>query len=75
MTTIGKTEPLSIVNVGYRSTNFWMISAGRSRVLVDLGWVGMMGRLRANLKRMDIPLEEIKYGLATHYHIDHAGAA
>ena len=29
--------------------------------------------MRANLKRMDIPLIEIKYGLASHYHIDHAG--
>jgi glyoxylase-like metal-dependent hydrolase (beta-lactamase superfamily II) len=24
---------------------------------------------------MDVPLEEIRYGLATHYHIDHAGVA
>ena len=24
---------------------------------------------------MDIPLQEIKYALATHYHIDHAGLA
>ena len=31
--------------------------------------------LRANLGRADIPLGEIKYGLATHYHIDHAGLA
>jgi ribonuclease/clavin/mitogillin len=65
----------SIVNVGYRSTNYWVISAGRSRVLVDLGWPGTMGTLRANLGRADIPLPEIRYGLATHYHIDHAGLA
>jgi glyoxylase-like metal-dependent hydrolase (beta-lactamase superfamily II) len=32
-----------------------------------------MGMMRATLKRMDVPLEEIRYGLATHYHIDHAG--
>ena len=64
---------LTIVNVGYRSTNYWVISAGKSRLLVDLGWPGRMGQLLANLKRMDIPLAEIKYGLATHYHIDHAG--
>ena len=31
--------------------------------------------MRANLERMDVPLSEIKYGLATHYHIDHAGLA
>ena len=66
---------LSIVNVGYRSTNYWVISAGRSRVLVDLGWPGTMGTMRANLARVDVPLADIQYGLATHYHIDHAGLA
>ena len=64
---------ITIVNVGYRSTNDWVVSAGRSRILVDLGWPGRMGELLANLKRMDVPLEEIRYGLATHYHMDHAG--
>ncbi len=43
--------------------------------MVDLGWPGTMGTMRANLRRVDIPLEEIQYGLATHYHIDHAGLA
>lgn len=66
---------ITIVNVGYRSTNYWVISAGRSRLLVDLGWPGTMGRIQANLKRMDVPLGEIRYGLATHFHIDHAGLA
>lgn len=65
----------TVVNVGYRSTNYWVISAGTSRLLVDLGWPGTMGRMRANLKRMDVPITEIQYGLATHYHIDHAGVA
>ena len=66
---------ITIVNVGYRSTNYWVISAGASRLLVDLGWPGSMGRMQANLKRMDVPITEIQYGLATHYHIDHAGVA
>jgi endoribonuclease LACTB2 len=66
---------VTIINVGYRSTNYWVVSAGTSRLLVDLGWPGTMGRLRASLSRMDVPLEEIRYGLATHYHIDHAGLA
>ena len=67
--------PVTIVNVGYRSTNFWVVSAGTSRLLVDLGWPGMFGALRANLERTGVPFKEIRYGLATHYHIDHAGAA
>jgi glyoxylase-like metal-dependent hydrolase (beta-lactamase superfamily II) len=66
---------LTIVNVGYRSTNYWVVGAGRSRLLVDLGYPGTMGNLRANLDRMGVPLAEIRYGLATHYHLDHAGLA
>ncbi len=66
---------VTIVNVGYRSTNYWVVSAGTSRLLVDLGWPGSMGRMRASLAQMDVPLKELRYGLATHYHIDHAGVA
>jgi endoribonuclease LACTB2 len=62
---MSKPASMTIVNVGYRSTNFWVISAGTSRLLLDLGWPGTMGTMRANLERMGIPLEEIHYGLAT----------
>ncbi|MBM3145008.1 MAG: MBL fold metallo-hydrolase [Chloroflexi bacterium] len=57
------------------STNYWVVSAGRSRLLFDIGWPGTMGMMLANLKRMDVPLAEICYALASHYHIDHAGLA
>ena len=63
----------TIVNVGYRSTNFWVVGGAGGRVLVDLGWPGTMGTMLANLRRMDVPIGDIRYGLATHYHIDHAG--
>src|SRR3954470_6250654 len=72
---MSKTSPITIVNVGYRSTNYWVISAGRSRLLFDLGWPGMFATLLSNLSRMDIPLKELHYGLASHYHPDHAGCA
>lgn len=70
-----KSPAPTILNVGYRSTNYWVVSAGTSRLLVDLGWPGTMGTMLANLKRVGVPLKEIRYGLATHYHIDHAGLA
>lgn len=66
---------LTIVNVGYRSTNYWVVSAGPSRLLVDIGWPGTLGTMKARLRRMGVPLAEIRYALATHYHIDHAGLA
>jgi ribonuclease/clavin/mitogillin len=68
-------SPITIVNVGYLSTNYWVVSAGRSRLLVDMGYPGTMGTMRARLNQMNIPLKELQYALATHYHIDHAGLA
>lgn len=72
---MAKVIPVTIVNIGYRSTNYWVVSAGACRLLVDIGWPGTLGTMKANLKKMDIPLCEIRYALATHYHIDHAGLA
>lgn len=69
------TKPPAIVNVGYRSTNFWVVGGGASRLLIDLGWPGMFGALTAELQRKDVPLKSITHGVATHYHMDHAGAA
>jgi ribonuclease/clavin/mitogillin len=66
---------ITIVNAGYLSTNYWVVSAGRRRILVDLGYPGTMGTMRKRLDQLDIPLKEIRYALATHYHIDHAGLA
>lgn len=65
----------TIVNVGYKSTNVWVISTPATRFMLDLGWPGTLGLLRANLERMGIPVHEIRHGLATHYHLDHAGLA
>ena len=71
----GRSLSAPIVNVGYRSTNIWVVGTGTSRLLVDLGWIGMMGALQHELRRKDISLESIRAGFATHYHIDHAGCA
>ena len=66
---------MNIVNVGYGSTNYYVIGDGKNRLLVDVGWPGTMGRLVAMLRRKGIALEEIRFLLATHYHPDHAGLA
>jgi ribonuclease/clavin/mitogillin len=68
-------KPFTIVNVGYRSTNYWVISAGAGRFLIDIGWPGTLREMKANLKRKGVPLDELRYAIATHYHIDHAGLA
>ncbi|MFI5233118.1 MAG: MBL fold metallo-hydrolase [Gemmatimonadales bacterium] len=64
---------MNIVNVGYASTNYYVIGSGANRLLVDVGWPGTSGKLLANFKRKGIAVAEIRYLLATHYHPDHAG--
>ena len=64
---------MNIVNVGYASTNYYVIGSGANRVLIDVGWPRTSGKLLANFKRKGIAVPEIRYLLATHYHPDHAG--
>ena len=66
---------MNIVNVGYDSTNYYVLGQGGTRLLVDVGWPGTLPKLLANLKRKDIALSDIRYLLVTHYHPDHAGLA
>jgi endoribonuclease LACTB2 len=66
---------MNIVNVGYDSTNYYVLGANTNRLLVDVGWPGTLPKLLAMLKRKDISLQDIRYLLITHYHPDHAGLA
>ncbi len=63
----------NIVNVGYRSTNYYAIDIHGGRLLVDCGWPGTMAQFTAAMKRMGVSPSAIKFILATHYHPDHAG--
>jgi endoribonuclease LACTB2 len=66
---------IDIVNVGYDSTNYYVLGSGTARLLVDVGMPGTVPKLMAQLRRKGIPLQQIGYLLATHYHPDHAGIA
>lgn len=65
----------AIVNVGYDSTNYYVLGQGSNRLLVDVGWSNTLPKLLAAMKRKDVALAQIRYLLATHYHPDHAGLA
>ena len=64
---------MNIVNVGYDSTNYYMIDCQGGKLLVDCGWPGTLPKLMAELKRKGIPIKEVKYLFITHFHPDHAG--
>ncbi len=64
---------MNIVNVGYRSTNYYVLADSAPRLLIDAGWPGTLSTMQHTCKRMGIVLADIHYQLATHYHPDHAG--
>jgi ribonuclease/clavin/mitogillin len=64
---------MNIVNVGYQSTNYYLIDIKGGKLLVDCGWPGTLPQFSAELKRKGVALKDIKYILVTHFHPDHAG--
>lgn len=66
---------MNIVNVGYDSTNYYVLADTRPRLLVDVGWPGTLAKLEHQCKRTSVNLADIKHFLLTHYHPDHAGLA
>lgn len=65
----------NIVNVGYDSTNYYVIETAATKLLVDVGFPDTLPKLNHALKRTGITLSAITYLLITHYHPDHAGLA
>ena len=66
---------MNIVNVGYDSTNYYVLADTLPRLLVDAGWPGTLPKFRHACDRMGVSLHDVKHFLVTHYHPDHAGLA
>ncbi len=66
---------MKILNIGYDSTNYYLLANPRPILLVDIGWPGTLAKMARSLKRYDLQFRDIPYALATHYHPDHAGLA
>lgn len=64
---------MNLINVGYDSTNYYVVEQNRTRLLIDAGWPGTLPKLLAGLRRKGLRLEEIDYLCVTHFHPDHAG--
>jgi glyoxylase-like metal-dependent hydrolase (beta-lactamase superfamily II) len=67
--------PVNILNVGYDSTNYYLIGTPAPKLLVDIGWPNTLPKFAHVLKRYNLQFKDIPYALATHYHPDHAGLA
>ena len=50
----GQSAMIPIINVGYASTNYYVLGSSTTRLLIDVGWPGTLPRLMANLRRTGI---------------------
>src|SRR4051812_28305659 len=66
---------MNIVNVGYRSTNYYVLADARPRLLFDTGWPGTLPQFQHACQRAGVQLSQIPFCLVSHYHPDHAGLA
>lgn len=66
---------MNIVNVGYDSTNYYLLDPKGGKLLIDCGWPGTLPKLIAQLRRKGVSISALKYLLVTHFHPDHAGIA
>ncbi len=66
---------VNIVNVGYDSTNYYVLAHISPALLIDVGFPQTLPKLQHTSKRAGIDLPRIPFLLCTHYHPDHAGLA
>jgi ribonuclease/clavin/mitogillin len=66
---------MNILNVGYDSTNYYLLDLNQGKLLIDCGWPGTLPKFLAVLKRKDVSPDNLRYLFVTHFHPDHAGLA
>ena len=64
---------MNYVNVGYNSTNYYLVDCQNGRLLIDIGFPETKPQFLASLRRFKIDLSEITHVFVTHFHPDHAG--
>lgn len=65
----------NLLTITIRSTHYYIIDTGSTRLMVDAGWAGTLPELKSQLKRYGLDLSSINYLMITHSHPDHAGLA
>ncbi|MGB7873346.1 MAG: MBL fold metallo-hydrolase [Anaerolineales bacterium] len=64
---------MNILNVGYDSTNYYLLEINDGMLLIDNGRPGTLPKFLSVLKRKDVSPDKVKYLLVTHFHPDHSG--
>ena len=64
---------MTVLNLGTRVVNNYLISSEARRILIDTGYAGGFSHFMKMLNKNRIRPEEIRFVFLTHAHDDHAG--
>ena len=64
---------MTIINLGTRVVNNYLIPSEAGRILIDTGYAGGFAHFQKMLEKNSVRPEEIRYVFLTHAHDDHAG--
>ena len=64
---------MTIINLGTRVTNNWLISSGAGWILIDTGYARGFPHFMKMLEKHHVEPKAIRYVFLTHAHDDHAG--
>ena len=62
-----------MVKLRYGNTNTFLLRGEAANLLVDTDYAGTLPAFYKAIKQQGIPVRDITYVMATHYHPDHAG--
>ncbi len=67
---------MDILRISYKSTNYYFIKSSKyedSFLAFDTGWPGTYREYKGLLKERGFRVDNIKWMIVSHFHIDHAG--
>ncbi len=64
---------MKIFNIGYKSSNYYLIDAGQYCLAIDVGWPGTINDYGRQLRHTGKKVQDLNYLIVTHFHVDHAG--
>ena len=66
---------MKIISVRYKSTNCHFIDTGNGLLAFDVGWPDTFREYRDCLKSAGRRVDDIRWFMVSHFHMDHAGLA
>lgn len=65
---------MEIKKFSYRKTNYFLISGNDNYILFDAGWpCTYLEYAKALKEQTNVPIQQIKWVIVSHFHLDHAG--